>query len=394
VGGSLDEGAGSVTKILLFANTAWYLHNYRLPLAKALQSAGTSVVMASPHDRYSDQLLQAGFNWQPLELSRNGVNPPSELRAIAACVRLYRREHPDLVHHFTVKPVVYGTWAARIAGVPAVMNSITGLGYTFVTRDWRGRILRPLVRGLYRSALRSRGNWAIFQNPDDRQRFIEMGIVAPLRTGLIAGSGVDLERFRPTPEPQGPPVVVLAARMLWDKGIGELVDAGRRLREAGTPIHVRLVGAPDPGNPASIPEEQLAAWRAAGLAEWLGHRDDMPAIYADCHIVALPTYYGEGLPRSLVEAGACGRPVVASDVPGCREVVQPSVNGWLIPPHDPKALAEALQRLCTDEAMRMSMGARGREVAERRFSDATIVDATLKLYRAMLAETAPAQAEG
>jgi glycosyltransferase involved in cell wall biosynthesis len=358
-----------VTKILLFANTGWYLHNYRLPLTRALQSAGTSVVMASPHDLYADQLLQAGFSWQPLELSRNGINPVSELKTIAACVRLYRREHPDLVHHFTVKPVIYGTWAARIAGVPAVINSITGLGYTFVTRDRRGRILRPLVRALYRSALRSPKSWTIFQNPDDRQRFLDMGIVAPLRTGLIAGSGVDLERFHPTPEPPGPPVVVLAARMLWDKGIGELVDAGRRVREAGTPVRVRLVGAPDPGNPASISERQLAAWQQAGLAEWLGHRDDMPAIYAACHVVALPTEYGEGLPRSLVEAGACGRPVVAADVPGCREVIEHGVNGWLVPPRDPVALAEALSRLCADAELRRSMGARGRQVVETRFSD-------------------------
>ncbi|OGO10142.1 MAG: hypothetical protein A2Y93_07135, partial [Chloroflexi bacterium RBG_13_68_17] len=268
-----------MTKVLLLANTGWYLHNYRQPLARAIREAGMTAVLASPPDRYAAGLEEAGFAWRRLDLSRRGMNPLTELASIAACTQLYRRERPDLVHHFTVKPVIYGTWAARLAGVPAVVNSITGLGYTFMTREARGRLLRPVVRTLYRSALRSRRCWTVFQNPDDQKRFLELDIANPERTVLIAGSGIDLNRFRPLPEPEGPPVVVLAARMLWDKGIGELVEASRRVREGGTAVRVQLVGAPDPGNPASIPEAQLRAWQRAGLAEWLGHRDDMPAIY-------------------------------------------------------------------------------------------------------------------
>jgi len=381
-----------VTKVLILANTGWYLYNYRQPLARALQAEGMQVVLASPPDRYADALQQAGFDWRRIDLSRRGTNPFADLAFLAACLRLYRRERPNLVHHFTVKPVIYGTWAARLAGVPAVINSITGLGYTFVKRERRGRLLRPIVRRLYQSALGSRGSWTIFQNLEDRDSFLELGVVAPDRMSLIAGSGVDLERFRLAPEPEGPPVVVLAARMLWDKGIGELIEAGRCVREGGTAVRVQLVGAPDSGNPASIPERQLVEWQEAGLAEWLGHRDDMPDIYAACHIVALPTTYGEGLPRSLVEAGACGRPVIATDVSGCREVVQHGVNGWLVPPNDPAALADALARLCTDGDLRRSMGSRGRQLAEARFSDAAITEATLDLYRRALPAAGAARA--
>jgi glycosyltransferase involved in cell wall biosynthesis len=383
-----------LTKVLLLANTGWYLHNYRQPLARAIREAGMTAVLASPPDRYAAGLEEAGFAWRRLDLSRRGMNPLTELASIAACTQLYRRERPDLVHHFTVKPVIYGTWAARLVGVPAVVNSITGLGYTFVTREVRGRLLRPVVRTLYRSALRSRRCWTVFQNPDDQKRFLELDIAHPERTVLIAGSGIDLNRFRPLPEPKGPPVVVLAARMLWDKGIGELVEASRRVREGGTAVRVQLVGAPDPGNPASIPEAQLRAWQRAGLAEWLGHRDDMPAIYAACHIVALPTYYGEGVPRSLVEAGASARPVIATDVPGCREVVRHEISGLLVPARDTGALAEALRRLCTDPKLRRAMGRRGRDIAESRFSDADIVAATLRLYRSALEWTPTQQPKG
>jgi len=372
-----------LNKILLFANTGWYLYNYRQSLARAVAADGAAVVLVSPPDRYSRMLEQAGFAWRQVELSRRAMDPVADLRFFAACLRLYRRERPTLVHHFTAKPVVYGTWAARLARVPAVVNSVTGLGYAFVTREARGRILRPIVIGLYRSALGSSRSWTIFQNPDDRSRFLELGIVDPSRATLIVGSGVDLQRFRTTREPAGMPVVVLPARMLWDKGVGELVEAARLVRERGVPVRVRLAGAPDPGNPASIPESQLKAWAEAGLAEWIGHQDDMPAVYAACHIVALPTYYGEGLPRSLVEAGASGRPVIATDVPGCRAVVEPGENGLLVEPRSVAPLAQALLDLCVGAERRARMGQRGRQMAEERFSDERIVGETMKLYRTM-----------
>jgi hypothetical protein len=289
-----------LNKILLFANTGWYLYNYRQSLARAVAADGAAVVLVSPPDRYSRMLEQAGFAWRQVELSRRAMDPVADLRFFAACLRLYRRERPTLVHHFTAKPVVYGTWAARLARVPAVVNSVTGLGYAFVTREARGRILRPIVIGLYRSALGSSRSWTIFQNPDDRSRFLELGIVDPSRATLIVGSGVDLQRFRTTREPAGMPVVVLPARMLWDKGAGELVECGPPGARTRGPGSVRLAGAPDPGN-GLHPGEPAQSLGEPGLQSGSATR----TICRPCMrpvIVALPTYYGEGLPRSLVEA--------------------------------------------------------------------------------------------
>jgi glycosyltransferase involved in cell wall biosynthesis len=373
-----------LARIVLFANTTWYLYNFRSSLARALRARGDEVVLLSPADRYAAALREEDLRWEAFEFDRRGLNPVIEASVIVRLIARYRGLQPDLVHHFTVKPVLYGSLAAILAGRPAVVNSIPGMGYLALARDLKSRMLRLVTRALYRGFLPRGRTKVIFQNTSDRDRFLEAGLVLQASTVVIPGSGVDLHRFRVTPEPEGEPVVLMASRMLWDKGAGELVEASRMLRSRGLKARVILAGQPDAGNPNSISNGQLRDWHAEGFVEWLGHQDNMPELYARAHLVVLPTSYGEGLPRSLVEAAACGRAIVASDVPGCREAVADGISGILVKPHDTEGLANAIEGLLRDPARRASMGRRGRERAEREFSDEQIVSQTLAVYDELL----------
>jgi glycosyltransferase involved in cell wall biosynthesis len=380
-----------LSRILLFANTTWYLYNFRSALARAIREAGHEVIFVSPHDEYVTRLQERGDRWVPFELSRRGVNPLTELITVVRCARLYRRLRPDLVHHFTIKPVLYGSIASRLAGVPFVVNSVTGLGYAFVAPGWRGRTLSALARTLYRLALGGKRTRVIFENQTDLDAFVRLGLVAGDRAVVVPGTGVDPDEFQPTEEPEGEPVVLMASRMLWDKGVGDLVEAARILKGRRVRTRVVLVGAPDPGNPSSIAEKQLQAWTSSGVVDWRGRLEGMPEVYAGCHIVVLPSHR-EGLPRNLVEAAAAGRPIVATDVPGCRDVVRDGVNGLLVPPHDPAALAEALEALISSPERRRAMGARGREIAASVFSDDQVIRGTLRVYASLLSTPSPGTA--
>jgi glycosyltransferase involved in cell wall biosynthesis len=373
-----------LARVVLFANTAWYLFNFRLSLAAALRARGDEVVLLSPHDRYVPRLEERGFRWEGFEFDRRGLNPVFESGVVVRLISCYRRLKPDLVHHFTVKPVLYGSFASKFGGRPAVVNAVTGMGYVALARGLRGRALRFITRALYRGLMPRRRSRMIFQNRDDLDHFVSAGLVASASAVVIPGSGVDLARFQPSPEPDGEPVVLMASRMLWDKGVGDLAEASRRLRTRGHRARILLAGEPDPGNPNAVSADQLREWEKAGLVEWLGHRDDMPALLAQAHLVALPTSYGEGLPRSLVEAAASGRAVIAGDMPGCREVVTHGVTGLLVKPRDPEGLADAIEALIRDPARRAAMGRKGRERAEREFSDERIVQQTLEVYDALL----------
>jgi glycosyltransferase involved in cell wall biosynthesis len=263
------------------------------------------------------------------------------------------------------------------------VNAISGLGYAF-TPDRGARWLRPLVTAWYRVALAHPRSRTIFQNHDTYRQFVEGGWIRRERAALIRGSGVDCDLFRPTPEPTGRPVVMLAARMLWDKGIREFVEAARLLRDAAAGTRFVLVGAPDSGNPRSVPRAQLEAWARDAGVEWWGHREDMPAVLAAATLVVLPTSYPEGTPKILVEAAACGRAIIASDAPGCREVVRHDVNGLLVPVRDGAALARAIETLVAAPALRARFGQAGRAIAVAEFSDRLVVRETLALYRELL----------
>ena len=376
-------------KIILFANTEWYLFNFRLSLAKALQAQGHEVLLISPPGEYGARLQALGFRWEALPMDRKSLNPLQELRLLAYLCQLYRREQPALAHHFTIKCVVYGSIAALVARVPARVNAVAGMGYVFTNQALKARLLRPVVRGLMRVVLNGRGARLILQNNDDMAAFAKAGLARPELTRLVMGSGVDLERFMPrAPSAQKshhaqPTRVVLAARLLWDKGIAEYVEAARQLKAKGLPIRFLLAGAPDPGNPAAIPQATLDGWQAEGLIELLGQVSDMAALFATADMVVLPSYR-EGLPKSLIEAAACALPLVTTDVPGCREVVTHEVDGLLVPVKDARALANAMERLHHDPAWARQLGLAARARALREFDENIVISKTLAVYGELL----------
>lgn len=369
-------------KIVLFANTAWYLYNFRRTLALALRDAGHEVVLVSPADGYGARLRALGLDWRAVPMQRRSLNPLREAQLLAHLVALLRRERPDLVHGFTIKCAVYGALAARAAGVPARVGAVAGMGYVFTSKDRKARVLRPLVRALLRLALGGPGSRVILQNPDDVAQFRALRLAPADSIRLIAGSGVDCTRFQPPTVRRsgGAFTVVLPARLLWDKGIAEYVQAARLLRGQGRAIRFLLAGAPDAGNPAAVPEATVRGWQAEGAIEWLGHVEDMAALLRDVDVVALPSFYREGVPRGLIEAAACGLPLVSTDAPGCREAVHHEVNGLLVPVRDAPALARAIARLHDEPQLAARLGAASRQRALAEFDERIVIAATLQVY--------------
>jgi glycosyltransferase involved in cell wall biosynthesis len=287
-----------------------------------------------------------------------------------------------------MKPVLYGTFAATAAGVPAILNAVTGLGYLFDDHGAAFRAARAASIRMARAVFRRGNVFFLFQNARDRGEFVRLGLATLERSLLIPGSGVDVDRFRPKPSPSGTPVVVLPARLLKAKGVVEFVEAARRLRKEGVDARFVLAGEPDPGNPTSLAGSQIRQWVAEGVIEWPGWVKDIPGLLAASHVVCLPSYR-EGLSMTLLEALAAGRAVVTTDVPGCRDAVTDGVEGLLVPPRDPDALARALRRLIEDPELRARLGAAGRERAVREFSSRRVCDETLALYARLLEETRP-----
>lgn len=372
-------------KILFFVTEDWYFWSHRLPLARAAKAAGYVVTVVTRVQQYGDRIRAEGFKLIPLALRRRGSNPWQELRVIAQLVRIYRAERPDIVHHVAIKPVLYGSVAAWLAHVRATVNALAGLGYVFSSNQRKARLLRPLVKLAYHFLLNRANSRTIIQNPEDLHLLTNAAFLGPEKTVLIRGSGVDVDLFSPAPESQGVPIIVMACRMLWDKGVNEFVQAARLLRDAGISARFVLVGKSDTENPMAVPVSQLDEWQRQGDVEWWGHREDMHRVFALSHIACLPTFYGEGLPKVLIEAAACGRAIVATDVPGCREIVHHGENGLLVPARDPRALAEALKQLINNSSLRQRMGKRGREIAEAEFSVERVNDETLALYKVVLA---------
>ena len=378
--------SGQAEKVILFANTDWYLFNFRRSLAIALQAAGYDVLLLSPPGPYGEKLVALGLRWEAVPMDRRSLNPLRGATLLVYLVKLLRRERPALVHSFTIKCAVYGSLAARLAGVRARVNAVAGMGYVFTSNDLTARLLRWPVRTLLRLALGGSGARLVLQNPDDVDMFKRAGLVAEDQVRLIPGSGVDLQRFAlsgRTREPGSAMTVLLAARLLWDKGLAEFVAAIQLLRSQGRELTFLLAGTPDPGNPAAVPEEAVRAWVSEGLLEWLGHVDEMPRLLSSVDIVVLPSYR-EGLPKSLIEAAACGLPLVTTDVPGCREVVSDGVDGLLVPVRNASALANAIARIHDDPVFGKALGAAAREKAIAVFDERVVCQATLAVYRELL----------
>ena len=331
------------------------------------------------------ELATAPVTVHPVPLSRRGTQLSAEARTVAAISRVLARVQPDVVHQFTLKPILYGTLAAVRQRPSALVNSFVGLGYMLEAAGPVAALRRQLLLRGYGAMARWTRAWSVFQNPENAAAVGAAAQLDPRRVKLIRGSGVDLDRFPATPAPTGElPLVVLPARMLADKGLGEFVEAARRVRQSGVAGRFALVGGTDPGNPAAVPESTLRAWADSGDIEWWGHRRDMSAVFQAAAVVCLPSY-AEGVPRALLEAAASGRAIVTSNVPGCREVVQQGHNGLLVPPRDAGALADALAVILKDGARRAAMGAAGRELVVREFSLPAVIRQTVDLYDVALA---------
>jgi glycosyltransferase involved in cell wall biosynthesis len=377
-------------KLLFLVTEDWYFCSHRLPVARAARDAGFEVVVATRVRAHGGLIREEGFTLRPLDWRRRGDGLLGAGRALCQIARLYRAERPDLVHHVALKPVLFGNIARRLASAPPdgpiAIDSVMGLGSGFSDRNWGSRFRRRWLGLGLRFAARGDHDWVVVQNPEDRMALAELGIDRE-RIWLIGGSGVDTAFFVPLPEPSpGSSIITVAlvSRMLRDKGVLDAVAAIRLLRARGLPVELLLAGPTDPDNRSSLRAETLSAIAAEPGIEWLGPVADVRAVWRRAAIAVLPSTYGEGVPKALLEAAACARPIVAADVPGCREVVRLGETGILVPPRDVHRLAEAIAALVRDPARRIAMGQAGRALVERDFSEEIVARKTLALYRAAL----------
>lgn len=377
-------------KIAFFANTDWYLYNFRLSTAKRLQAFGAEVLMISPPGDFGARFAEHGIRWLTLPMDRGSLNPLGEAWVLQSLVRLLASERPDLLHNFTVKCAVYGAVAARMAKLPAVVNAVAGMGYVFTSDHIKARALRPIVSELMRRTLGNGNSRIILQNPDDAELFGTLRLAPPGKIRLIRSSGVDTERFRSAPRDtqSGRPLrVLLAARLLREKGVGEFAEAAALLRRQGRRIEFLLAGMPDSGNPHSVPHAEVERWHQEGILQWLGHVDDMAALMCAADVMALPSYYREGVPKSLIEAASCGMALVTTDLPGCREVVaEDGVDGLHVAPRSAESLAGVLARLDDDRALLQRLGDRARQRAVQHFDQRKVIQETIDVYNELLSE--------
>jgi len=380
---------GDRVKVLFFANTEWYLYNFRLAFAKFLRDRGFEVVMVSPVGPYGARLVAEGFRWIGLDMDRRSMHPARELSVLRRLSKIYATEQPDIVHHFTIKCVVYGSFIAWRHGIRNRVNAVAGMGYVFTSTALRARLLKPCVLALMKVLLRGTHARLVLQNNDDFDAFQKARIASPATMRLIRGSGVDTSLFRPreTRREGQATRVLFAARLLWDKGIGEYVAAARALKRENVSVDLLIAGMPDIGNPSSVAPDQIEEWLHEGLVTHLGHVDDMPELMSEVDIVVLPTTYGEGVPSSLIEAAAAGVAIIATDVPGCREILEHQVNGLLVPAREVAPLIDAIRFLHLNPEERIRMGEAGREKVLRQFDQRLVFEATHAVYLELLAQS-------
>ncbi len=383
----IRSDSSSTSPFLLFVvNEAKFFLSHRRNIALAAKQRGYRVGVACPPSPELEDAQKLGFEVFPLTLTKWGWNPLQELVALRGLIGLYRTVKPDIVHHVTIKPVIYGSVAARLAKTSAVVNAVPGLGHVFSSVGIGASVRRQIVKSLYRIAFRHPRHRVIFQNEDDRKHFVTSKLVSPELTTLINGSGVNTEDFSPSPEPDGDVKVLFSGRLLWKKGLGEFVDAARQLHRRGISVQFLIAGEAVPKNPGGVSSETLEEWCREGIIKYLGYRKDMANLLREVHIVCLPSYYGEGVPKALIEAASAGRPIITTDSSGCRSIVIHNSNGLLIPSKDSVALADAVIELAANPIKRAEMGLAGRSlVTVGGFSEEVIVAKTCKIYEELLA---------
>ena len=371
-------------RLLLVVTEDWYFVSHRLNLAKAALAADFKVGLATRVGNFGELVAREGVELFPLTFMRRSSRRLwTELRAVQELTDLYRRWRPTIAHHVGAKPIIYGGRAAQRANVPAVVNALAGLGFVFTSNSFEARFLRPLVVHAYRKSLCHRNSRLIIQNDTDMGVAVDCNLVSRSKITRIAGSGVDITEFTPCVEAAGTPMIVLASRMLQDKGVYEFVEAARIAKARGTNARFVLVGDTDTENPSAISTAQIKRWQAEGTVEWWGHRTDMPHVLNAAHVVCLPSYR-EGLPKVLLEAAACGRPLIATDVPGCREIAIHNETALVVPPRNATALADAMQTLVENPQLRRRLGQRARELVCSRFTVEHVNRQTIDVYRGLL----------
>jgi len=368
-------------RIALVSRCAWTLFNFRYGLIRALQERGAEIVGGGAGgDGFEEKVRDLGVPFFVLPVDKRGINPVADMKLLLALYRWYRKERPDIVHHFTIKPVIYGSIAAKFSGVPKIINTITGLGYVF-TKDER-KWLRSIVHFLYRFALRGT-HFTFFQNREDQRYFLSNNLTRGQDTYVLPGSGVDCDRFRPASkanrECDNGTTFLMLSRMLKDKGVYEFVDAARMVRQEYRDSEFLLLGRRDERNPSVVAKEELEAWESEGVVKWLGEAEDVRSILAEADVVVLPSYR-EGLPRSLLEASAMGKPVITTDAVGCRDAVEHGRTGLMVPVKDPASLAEAMKEMIKSPEMRSRMGREGRRKVEREFDERIVLRKILEVY--------------
>lgn len=369
-------------KLIFLVTELGYFCSHRLKLALAAKQAGFDVSVVTNCDqrpqlsRYETQLKKLNILHLPFHRSR--LNPSGEIKTLWQIWKIYRQIRPDIVHQVALKPAIYGTFCGLLGGIPRIISALGGMGYLFTHRSLKSFLIRPFLAFAFWILFNNRRCALILQNPDDVE--LMTCFVNRDKIHLIRGVGVDLELFRPTQEPPSLPLkALMVSRLLWSKGIGELVEAARILKRQGVPLQIQVAGDIDPQNPASVPPETLRSWKEENTIRWLGPVEDIAALYAVNHIAVLPSYR-EGLPKSLLEAAACGKPIVTTDVPGCREAVIQHESGLLVAARNATALATALKELTGSPELRVKMGQLGRQKMEQEFDEKKIIAETITLY--------------
>jgi glycosyltransferase involved in cell wall biosynthesis len=385
-----SERATAGPVLVYLVTEDWYFISHRLPMALAAQRAGYQVHVATRVKAHGAEIQARGFTLHPLDWQRGSTNPLKVASIVRQVRDLYRRLKPDIAHHVALQPAVIGSMAAT--GLPLVrLNALAGLGFVFTSRNPSALLMRPVLTALVRMLFNSPLSAVLVQNPDDREAVHALG-VAPQRVHLIPGSGVDTDAIKALPEPDGEVTAAFVGRLLDDKGVRPLIEAQALMRQQGESVRLLIAGDRDPANPASIPAEEVEDWRRRPGVELLGHVSGIEKVWGRAHIAVLPSRR-EGLPKSLLEAAAFGRPIVATDVPGCREIARHDVNAFLVPPDDPVALADAIAVLARDPALRSRLGAAGRALVEAEFSSVRIGTDIVALYDS-LTETSPSLLPG
>ncbi len=367
--------------MLMVANWDWVLYNFRLPLVRALEREGLDVILVSPPGQYVQDIEDRGFKWYPWPMRRSNVFPGGEIYSLWKLFNIYQKLQPIAVHHITIKPIFYGSIAAKLSGVSPVINNFTGLGYLFSDED-RARRLRTFLLPVMRWALNHPQFHSVLLNESDYGRLNSLGIISNQRSTIISSDGVDVDQFKPPPEkkPSETPVVIMAGRLLRDKGIIEFLEAANLLLTQGVRAEFWIAGEPDPGNPTSISEDVLEKYSVHEGIKFLGHRDDMADLLRKANIAVLPSYY-EGVPMFLLEAAATGLPLIGSNIEGCRLVIEDGENGFLVPKKDIERLADKIKIMLNNPELRVKMGAASRSMVEKKFDKEKIVDEFLQLYK-------------